>query len=438
VSTSVEYAEASPTDQKPAVTAGSKKSKIVFFGIVGIENLGNECTLQSIVQNARLHLPEADISAVSYRPEDTWKRHHLTSIPVSNQDFGKVVRKSGLAGKFSKVMRLLKRVPAEFNDWRLTVKGLKGAEVVFMTGTGMLTDYMTTASGFPYDVFRLSSCARLAGAKVRFICVGVGPIYGKMSRFFITKGLSRADYRSFRDQNSKDRIRKNGFIHDEDPVYPDLVWSLSPDCFPRRANRGGPIRTIGLGIMLHHDIHMWDPEKQDAHSSYYLDTMCDFVVWLVGQGYAVRILQGDAKHDAGTRQELRARLAKRGVDYERSGIIDEGSTTVEELIAQIATVDLVVSPRFHNLLLALMMNIPAVSISYDPKNDQLLSSVGLGKYCQKIEELDLQLLKDHTAEVVSRADEVRPTIERKAKEFRTQLDQQYERIFSEFAHPGQR
>jgi polysaccharide pyruvyl transferase WcaK-like protein len=437
VSTSVEYEVASPTEAKLAAPAAAKRPKIVFFGIFGIQNLGNECTLQSILQNARERLPDADISAISFNPADTEQRHHLASLPVSHQDFGKVIRRGGLAGKLAKIGRLLRRIPGEFNDWRKAVKGLRGADLVIMTGTGMLTDYMTTASGFPYDVFRWTCAARLAGCKVRFVGVGVGPIYGKLSRFFITKALSLSDYRSFRDQNSKDRIRKNGFIRDQDPVYPDLVFSLANSSFPQRPNRKGPIRTVGLGVMDHRDIHMWDSDKHEAHYSSYLDTMGDFVVWLVEHNYAVRILQGDAKNDASTREELRSRLEKRGIRYDQAGIVDEGSATVEELIAQIAAVDIVVSPRFHNLLLGLMMNIPAVSISYDPKNDYLLDSVGLRKYCQPIEELDLQRLIDQLTDLISRADEVRPTIERKAGEFRGLLNEQYDRIFGEFTHAGQ-
>jgi len=433
MSPSVEYEVAQSTEEKPISPGAMKKSKIVFFGIFGIENLGNECTLQSILQNARERLPDAEIGAISFNPADTAARHHLSSLPVSHQDFGGVRRRDGLAGKLAKIGRLLGRIPGEFNDWRKAVKGLRGTDLVVMTGTGMLTDYMTTASGFPYDVFRWTSAARLAGCKVRFVGVGVGPIYGKLSRFFITKALSMSDYRSFRDQNSKDRIRKNGFIRDHDPVYPDLVFSLSPGSFPQRPNRKGPIRTVGLGVMDHRDIHMWDSDKHQAHYAFYLDTMADFVIWLREHNYAVRILQGDAKNDASTRDEVRARVEKRGYRYDQVNIMDEGSTTVEELIDQIATVDLVVSPRFHNLLLGLMMNIPAVSISYDPKNDALLDSVGLGKYCQPIEELSLQVLIDQFSELAGRSDEVRPVIERKSQEFRDRLNQQYDRIFGEFA-----
>ena len=438
MSASVELEVTQPIVDQPVAPAPGTGAKVVFFGIFGIQNLGNECTLQSILQNAQLRLPGAEMSAVSFNTADTEQRHKLTAIPVTVQNFSKIARRGGIAGKLAKVARLAKRVPSEINEWRQAVKSLRGTDVVVMTGTGMLTDYMTTASGFPYDVFRWTRAARLAGCKVRFVGVGVGPIYGSTSRRFITKALSMADYRSFRDQNSKDRIRKNGFIRPEDPVYPDLVWSLSPESFPRRAKLGDPIRTVGLGVMDHRDIHMWDSDKHQSHYSFYLDTMADFAIWLTQQGHKVRILQGDAKNDASTRTELRARLAERGVQYDEAGITDEGSASVEELIEQISKVDLVVSPRFHNLLLGLMMNIPAVSISYDPKNDQLLESVGLGKYRQRLEDLDLQLLKDHFTELASRADEVKPTIERRAKEFRAQLDEQYNRIFGEFAHTGRR
>jgi polysaccharide pyruvyl transferase WcaK-like protein len=251
---------------------------------------------------------------------------------------------------------------------------------------------------------------------------------------FITTALSFADYRSFRDQNSKDRIKKNGFDSDKDPVFPDLVFSLAPDTFPQLPARKRQVRQVGLGVMDHRDIHLWNSDEHQAQYSTYLDKMCEFVLWLVEKGYAIRILQGDAKHDSSTRAELKARLEKRGISYDKEKIIDEGSTTVEELIAEIAEVDLVVSPRFHNLLLGLMLNIPVISISYDPKNDSLLEGVGLGEYCQPLSELDLRRLIDQFTGLAARGEEVKPMIQRKTKEFRGLLDEQYELIFGEFKH----
>jgi len=115
------------------------------------------------------------------------------------------------------------------------------------------------------------------------------------------------------------------------------------DILPHSVNRKHQIRQVGLGIMDHRDIHLYRSDEHQAQFSAYLEKMCDFVSWLVGHKYAIRILQGDAKHDASTRAELKDRLEKRGIRYDQAGIIDEGGTTVEELIAQIAEVDIVVS-----------------------------------------------------------------------------------------------
>jgi polysaccharide pyruvyl transferase WcaK-like protein len=214
-------------------------------------------------------------------------------------------------------------------------------------------------------------------------------------------------------------------------VFPDLAFSLPKSTFPACRNRGRQKQQIGLGIMDHRDIHLVTTDEQEAAYSAYLDKMCEFVEWLVKHDYQVRILQGDAKHDVAPRAELKSRLEQRGIRYEEAGIFDECSSSVEELLDQLAQVNMVVSPRFHNLLLGMMMNIPAISISYDPKNDALLEGVGLGKYRQALFELDVQILIQHLIELQERIQEVKPMISEKANEYRRLLDHQYDLIFGD-------
>ena len=159
----VEYETAMPPAVQGSAAATAAKCRIVFFGVFGVQNIGNECTLQAIVQNARKRLPGGEFSAVSYKTEDTAERHQMPAIPVSQQNFGGVKRRGGLRGKFEKLLRLCLRVPGELNDWLGARRALRGADLLVMTGTGMLTDYMTTATGFPYDIFRWTGAARLAG-----------------------------------------------------------------------------------------------------------------------------------------------------------------------------------------------------------------------------------------------------------------------------------
>lgn len=418
--------------ENASATSTTKRTKVAFFGIFGIHNLGNECTLQSVLQGVRRHLPESGIYVISFDPADTIQRHGLPAVPVTKQTFGQPARRS-LLGRISKPFRVLRRIKNEVVDWSAAVKALRGTDLMVMTGTGMLTDYSTSALGFPYHVFRWTVAARLARCKVRFAGVGVGPIYEKLSRWFITKALSLADYRSFRDQNSKDRIRKNGFIRDKDPVFPDLVFSLAEESLGKHTAGDGTVRQVGLGVMHHCDVHLSSYDEHRAQYAAYLEKMCEFIQWLVGHKYTVRILQGDSKHDAGTRADLKALLAQRGIQYDESGIIDEGGDTVEELIAQIAKVDIVVSPRFHNLLLGLMMNIPAVSISYDPKNDYLLEGVGLGDYRQAFSELDVNKLIDQFTMLAAQSERVKPLIAEKSAVYRALLEDQYEQVFGELA-----
>jgi polysaccharide pyruvyl transferase WcaK-like protein len=407
----------------------TKRPRIAFFGIFGIQNLGNECTLQAILHNARERQPDAEIYSISYDPDDTARRHNVRAVAVSQQNLKGGVRRRGVLAKL--VRMLLRRIPGELQDWRSAIRTLRGTDLVVMTGTGMLTDYSTNAFGFPYAVFQWTVAARLAGCKVRFVGVGVGPIYGRLSRLFIRCALSLADYRSFRDYFSKNRIAKTCFDSGRDPVFPDLAFSLPETIFPHHRERRSPTLQVGLGVMDHQDIHLSTPDQHRAEYSTYLEKMCDFVAWLVEHGYGVRILQGDARHDVGTRAELKARLEQRGIRYEQAGIIDEDTATVEDLLRQLAAVDIIVSPRFHNLLLGMMLNIPVVSISYDPKNDSLLEGVGLGKYRQALADLDVQKLIEQFTDLEAKSQSVKPMISDKASEYRSLLEKQYDLIFGD-------
>lgn len=408
-----------------------KRPRVAFYGVFGVQNLGNECTLQAIVHNLRERRPDADIHCICYVPDDTIRRHNIPAVPIGSESRSHAA--GGRGGALGRVARILFRhIPGELaHRWR-AVKHLRGTELVIMTGTGMITDYITTPFGFPFDIFMWTLAARLAGAKVRFVGVGVGPLYSPLSRFFIRRALSLADLRSYRDEFSKNRIAKAGFDSSNDYVYPDLAWSLPKELFSRAGSRRGGKVMVGIGLMDHHDTHLHPTaEQQQAAYVAYREKMCDFMTWLVDHGYGIRILQGDSQYDVITRADVRARMEERGVRYEQAGIIDEDTNSVEDLLAQLAQVDLIVSPRFHNLLLGLMFAVPGISISYDPKNDALQEGIGLGQYRQALADLDVQKLIGQFVELEARTDELKPMIRNRAAEYRELLDQEYQLIFGD-------
>ena len=53
---------------------------------------------------------------------------------------------------------------------------------------------------------------------------------------------------------------------------------------------------------------------------------------------------------------------------------------------------MIVATRYHNIVCALRLGKPLVSLGYAEKNDVLMTEMGVGRFCQHIERLDLDLL----------------------------------------------
>jgi polysaccharide pyruvyl transferase WcaK-like protein len=118
-----------------------------------------------------------------------------------------------------------------------------------------------------------------------------------------------------------------------------------------------------------------------------------FVLWLGARGYRVRLLGGDERDTAAHRDFL---AMLRDGDSE-GGRLDgwlsvEPTDTIDQLIGQIAATEVVVATRFHNVLCALMLAKPTISIGYARKNDALMQEMGVDGYCQHIDHLDVDRL----------------------------------------------
>jgi polysaccharide pyruvyl transferase WcaK-like protein len=107
-------------------------------------------------------------------------------------------------------------------------------------------------------------------------------------------------------------------------------------------------------------------------------------------------------------------------------IVDEPVLSVDQLLAQLAASDLVVATRFHNVLLALMLDKPVIAITFHHKCVSLMTQMGLPEYCQDFHSLDAQKLVEQFQELERNAGKLRPMIRRKAEELRKLLDEQYE------------
>jgi polysaccharide pyruvyl transferase WcaK-like protein len=400
--------------------------QIVLFGLFGIGNLGNDGTLEAVLYHIRKYQPSAKITCVCGNPDLVRERYEIETLPF-DIDFiahgpeptNRVLRITSWATK---------RGVAEANFWLRHTRWLRQIDQLIVVGTGLLDDFGVRPWGMPYDLFKWCTAARCAGSRVVFLSVGSGRSENRLSRAFALAALRQATYRSYRDVVSAEYLRSVGFDTRSDPIFPDLVFSVpqgNADAFPAAAT---PPRTIGLGVMGYDG---WgnNPASGEAIYRAYLAKLKRFLYWLLEQGFAVRLLTGEVYTDQPPVEELLAFVRAEGQADWQAHVSAEPITDVDDLLRQIATTDLVVASRFHNVQGALMLGRPVVSIGYSKKNDALMAEMGLQAYCQHAEHFTVDELIQRFQSLISEFSQATARIQNKSSEYRAMLDEQYRTIF---------
>jgi len=317
----------------------------------------------------------------------------------------------------------------ELLQWVKTFKTLKGIDMLVVTGTGMLGDFGSGHFGAHYEILKWSIIAKVRRSKLLFVSVGVGPIGHPLSRWLVKAALSLADYRSYRDNFSKKFLESIGFETYKDPVYPDLAFSLPRAMMVEFNNQDRQRPVIGLGLMEYYGKPYRQKQGESIYHAY-ISKVATFVIWLIEHKYTVRLFIGDVMYDKHVKEDIIGLLKKSGVKHEEGQIIDEPVSSVEQLLLQLAATDIVIATRFHNILLALILDKPVISISYHEKIDSLMAAIGLEEYCQHIEHLDVKRLIEQFLQLEKNAEKLRSHIKHKTEEYRRALDEQYISIFN--------
>jgi polysaccharide pyruvyl transferase WcaK-like protein len=312
--------------------------------------------------------------------------------------------------------------------WGKGFKIVKGSHMLIVPGTQVVSDYLTGPFSWPYDIFKWTLIAKLCRTRLLFLNIGVGPIYHPLSRWFIKTSLKFSDYRSYRDIASKKYVEKIGPFHGCDSVYPDLAFSLQSSLLPACQSVGKPRPVFGIGLKD----YLGRVGLRDRHNNltyrHYLNTLADLVAWLCERNYMVRVIIGDVLYDSYVKQDFMELLAERGLTNQEGQIINEPVFTVKHLLSQIAVVDFLVTSRYHNLVLALMLNKPVVCLSDHGKLESLMTEIGLTEYCLPLANLDFDNLIDTLVKLEKNSEQLKGYIKQKTEAYRRTLDEQYSLI----------
>lgn len=369
-----------------------------------------------MLSSIRRLIPHGELTCITSFPDRVNEDYGIAAIPISDV----VVNSWNTRNPAIKLFRkLFVGIPSEIYRCFKAVKTLRHADMLIVVGTGLLTDSFCIGAWGPYSVFKWSVAAKLCRCKVCFVSVGAGPLDSHIGRALIKSALSFADFRSFRDSATLDYLGTIGFRRDADRVFPDLAFSLAPEDLPGYGPHSRSV--VGLGLMEFEGLYGIQKTTKAQYSAY-LETLIGFVRWLIGRDYDVRLLLG-ALSDEPTIGHFRQLLKENALPEDR--IIAEPVTSTQNLLSQIAATDFVVATRFHNVLLSLLLNKPAIAISFHHKCSSLMSQMGLSDYCQDIQRLNGEELVEQFCQLEENAAILKQAIAAKAAEFRRALDEQY-------------
>jgi polysaccharide pyruvyl transferase WcaK-like protein len=291
------------------------------------------------------------------------------------------------------------------NTYR-TASWVRRHDAVIVPGAGVLeTSMLLRPWETPYAMFLLCASGKIFGTKVALVSVGANVINQRLTRWLFNSAARLAFYRSYRDILSRDAMRQQGINTTHDHVYPDLVFGI-PTPPPNR----GDMQTVGVGVMAYYGTNDDRRQASELHASY-VDKMKFFVRWLIDNGRKVRLFVGDTNGgDDSVVQQILEDVRAHRPDLDPMWVVAEPVSSFAELTHAMAPVGTVVATRYHNVMCALKLGKPTISISYSPKHDVLMAEMGLSEFCQPPNSLDVNRLIEQFTELESLSAQLRKTI----------------------------
>jgi polysaccharide pyruvyl transferase WcaK-like protein len=384
------------------------RPRIAVVANAGNTNLGDEAVLASTVAVLRARLVDPDIRVYSLNPADTAARHRVKASPLRSRVTAlhpvhrSVARSDSMRAIVREIPVVAPIVRAAFRLLRIargaarelafivsSLRRLRGTHLLVIAGSNQLEDWFGGPWGYPYTTLLWTVLARIVGAPVALVSVGAGPLRSGLSRWMCVQALRLASYRSFRDAESLELMRRLGY-HGPGTVVPDLAFALVLET-PLARPAGMP-RRLAINLFPYRD-PQYDPTVADDGAGFaeYVDAIAQLVANAHARGLEP-VLVGSQRADKRALDLVEERtraLAPHIGDIER-----HMPATLADLVGVIDGCDLVVATRYHGILLAVLRGRPTIGICYQSKSRRLLEMAGLGESAVDAEGLDSRAILD--------------------------------------------
>lgn len=307
--------------------------KILISGYYGFNNIGDESILQAVIYNLREKIPGVEITVLSQHPKSTAEKYQVLS-----ED-----RKS-----FFRVLRALRKCD------------------LLVSGGGSLLQDVTSKKSILYYL-AIMWMARCLGKDYFIYSQGIGPIISQRNRRLTARTLKGASGIVVRDESSKELLVEIGVAEKDIVITADPVLGIEP----------APL-DLGYEILKSEGLKR-DQEKplvgfaikENRLDSQFVNELEESIKQLLEDKKAqVVLIPFHYKEDLAVIEELQSRLGD-------SVFAVKHKYLTQEMMSIIGNMDVLVGVRLHSLIHAAIMDVKMIGISYDPKINAFLNSIGL-------------------------------------------------------------
>ena len=384
-------------------------------------NLGDGVIQDAMIANIRLRLPSARFSGISLNSDNFVERHGTGSFPLCGSDEpfyrmyrGKVTDQPGDGQSFARpsrekrwssasIRRALKRVPAlwrllktfhalgkrVYRELRHSAGGyrfLLTQDLLIVSGGGQLDEEWGGPWGHPFALFKWAVLARIARVPYAIASVGASRITSTTSRFFLSAALRMAQYRSYRDKNSKEFAARLLQQTARDTIVPDIAFSLPSSELPPPAgirSRSQGRTVVAISPIAYARPGSWPCPDRTLHDRY-LQQMRDVVSQLLKRGYFLVVVCSSLGDDDRIIPDLLDQLDDQPREMMVRQMYVPRVRTWKDLVASLRDVDILIASRLHSTILGFLTQTPTVAISFDPKVDWVMEDLGQTDYLLQI------------------------------------------------------
>jgi colanic acid/amylovoran biosynthesis protein WcaK/AmsJ len=292
------------------------------------------------------------------------------------------------AGRFRGVWRrLIDRFPAALGwapDYRKNAAIYRAADLIVSTGGTYLVEHYKLKGRFD----QLELAARSQAPLVLFT-QSLGPFRNPLNVRRLRRMAPHIDLLLLRDERSAAHVREIGARPRKMKVAADAAFALAdPDTLARAAERKMPERPA-IAVSVRAWSHFRSGSAETGFESY-ARSIAATVSALVRDRQAsvtfVSTCQGVPEYSTDD-GETAAAIAAMLPEPVRSQVhVDRSHRRPEDLIAHLATFDLVIATRMHMAILALCAGTPVFPIAYEFKTAELFHALGLGEFVVDIED----------------------------------------------------